>query len=257
MKNIFRVMFACMALGIVISSGGAVGLFAMEPYPSASMQIKSLTLNVMPGVVPTISERVSVENPGRDSRFLASTSSNTSATLDYNLPKPQVPTPMALDLAQTFEEELYWDHEKFGPQKGVASLYGRIFRHHSTTSGELYDGKIATAAHKKLPFGTQVKVTNMDPGPDYGKSVVVRINDRGPFVRGRIIDLSRSAAKKIGLTIGKGISKVKLELLKPRARVASNNRWIPTSNVVCSANGELTATRNINKEKVNYEKSDD
>ncbi len=78
-----------------------------------------------------------------------------------------------------------------------------------TASGERFDKTAMTAAHRTLPFGTRVKVTRADTG----KSVVVRINDRGPFTKGRIIDLSEKAAKELRMT-GRGTAPVKLEVLQ-------------------------------------------
>lgn len=78
---------------------------------------------------------------------------------------------------------------------GVASWYGERFHGRRTASGEAFNMNEFTAAHKTLPFGTQVRVRNLDNGQE----VVVRINDRGPFTRGRVIDLSRAAASAIGL----------------------------------------------------------
>jgi rare lipoprotein A len=80
-------------------------------------------------------------------------------------------------------------------EKGLASWYGEPYHGRRTASGEIYDMHEMTAAHRTLPFGTVVKVERRDTGVD----VKVRVNDRGPFVRGRIIDLSWAAAKKIGL----------------------------------------------------------
>ncbi|WP_456479637.1 septal ring lytic transglycosylase RlpA family protein [Nautilia sp.] len=80
-------------------------------------------------------------------------------------------------------------------QRGIASWYGPNFHGKYTSNGEIYNMYAYTAAHKTLPMNTKVKVTNLKNG----KSVIVRINDRGPFVRGRIIDLSYAAGKKIGL----------------------------------------------------------
>jgi len=88
-------------------------------------------------------------------------------------------------------------------QTGIASYYGGKFIGRPTASGEIFDATKLTAAHKTLPFGTIVKVTNLS---NY-KSVIVRINDRGPFVAGRIIDLSEAAAKKIAM-IQAGVQKV-------------------------------------------------
>jgi rare lipoprotein A len=91
---------------------------------------------------------------------------------------------------------------------GVASYYGAKFQGRRTASGEIYNAEELTAAHRTLPFGTQLKVTNLRNK----KSVVVQINDRGPHVRGRIIDLSKAAARKIGI-MRTGTARVKLEVL--------------------------------------------
>lgn len=92
--------------------------------------------------------------------------------------------------------------------EGIASYYGSELHGSKTASGVPFDMYALTAAHKTLPFGTKVKVTYLATG----KSVVVEINDRGPFIPGRIIDLSAAAAKQIGL-YADGIGKVKLEVL--------------------------------------------
>ncbi len=89
---------------------------------------------------------------------------------------------------------------------GFASWYGGKFQGRQTANGERFDTKKLTAAHKTLPFGTFVRVTNLENN----LSVEVRINDRGPFIEGRIIDLSRAAADVIGMA-GKGIALVKVE----------------------------------------------
>ena len=78
-------------------------------------------------------------------------------------------------------------------QSGMASWYGDRFAGRPTASGEIFNPNAMTAAHRTLPFGSRVTVTYQ------GRSVNVRINDRGPFIRGRIIDLSRGAAERIGL----------------------------------------------------------
>ncbi len=91
---------------------------------------------------------------------------------------------------------------------GVASYYGRRFHGRTTASGEAFDMNAYTAAHKTLPFGSMVRVTN----PRNGRSVVVRVNDRGPYVRGREIDLSRAAAEELGI-VRAGHGEVELELL--------------------------------------------
>jgi hypothetical protein len=92
--------------------------------------------------------------------------------------------------------------------EGIASWYGPGFEGRLTANGEVFDSSLLTAAHQTLPFDTLVRVTNLNNG----LAVVVRINDRGPFVGGRIIDLSRAAAERIDM-IGSGIAPVRLELL--------------------------------------------
>lgn len=91
---------------------------------------------------------------------------------------------------------------------GVASYYGRRFAGRPTASGEIFDPTQMTAAHRTLPFGSMVRVTN----PENGRSVVVRINDRGPFHGGRTIDVSRAAADELGL-VRRGHGTVELVLL--------------------------------------------
>lgn len=91
---------------------------------------------------------------------------------------------------------------------GQASYYGQPHAGRATASGELFDPSEMTAAHRTIPFGTRVRVTNQENG----KSVEVRINDRGPFVPGRIIDVSRAAAEALGF-VGAGTACVRLEVL--------------------------------------------
>lgn len=94
-------------------------------------------------------------------------------------------------------------------ESGKASFYAMKFQSRKTANGERFDQQASTAAHKKLPFGTKVKVTNIKNG----KSVIVRINDRGPFTADRIIDLSRSAFKRIG-HLDKGILDVRIKVIQ-------------------------------------------
>lgn len=92
---------------------------------------------------------------------------------------------------------------------GIASWYGPGFDGNLTSNGEVYDMNGISAAHKTLPFGTIVRVVEFSTG----KSIIVRINDRGPFIEGRIIDLSKGAARKLGI-IDKGITKVGLRIIR-------------------------------------------
>lgn len=89
---------------------------------------------------------------------------------------------------------------------GVASFYSEGER---TASGEKFDAHELTAAHPTLPFGTKLRVTNVATG----RSVTVRVNDRGPFVPGRVVDVSYSAAQSLGM-VGKGIANVKLDVVQ-------------------------------------------
>jgi len=93
--------------------------------------------------------------------------------------------------------------------QGVASYYADEFDGRSTSNGEVYDMEAMTAAHKTLPFNTRVRVTNLENG----EAAEVRINDRGPFKEGRIIDLSLAAARELGL-IARGTARVSLEVLE-------------------------------------------
>ena len=92
--------------------------------------------------------------------------------------------------------------------QGVASWYGPGFHGRTTANGERYNQNALTAAHRSLPFGTKIKVTNMKNG----RSVIVRINDRGPYIGGRIVDLSAAAAQVIGMK-SSGVAPVKLQVL--------------------------------------------
>ncbi len=91
---------------------------------------------------------------------------------------------------------------------GVASWYGAKFHGRTTASGEPYDMNAMTAAHPSLPFGTKVRVTNLENG----RSVVLRINDRGPFAKRRIIDVSRHAAEHLGF-LGTGLARVRVQVI--------------------------------------------
>ncbi|WP_085685701.1 MULTISPECIES: septal ring lytic transglycosylase RlpA family protein [unclassified Pseudomonas] len=93
-------------------------------------------------------------------------------------------------------------------QTGVASYYGAKHHGKRTASGEAFNQNSLTAAHRQLPFGTRVKVTNLKND----ESVVVRINDRGPHTRGRLIDVSRAAAEQLGM-LRSGTARVRIQAL--------------------------------------------
>lgn len=102
--------------------------------------------------------------------------------------------------------------------EGIASWYGPDFHSKKTSNGEIYNMYDMTAAHKTLPMNTVVKVNNLENG----KSIIVRINDRGPFVKGRIIDLSNKAAHEIDM-VRKGTSKVKITVLGYNGEIENSN----------------------------------
>ena len=93
-------------------------------------------------------------------------------------------------------------------ETGLASFYGNEYQSRKTSNGEFFDQSKPTAAHRTLPFGTRLKVTNSQNG----KSVVVRVNDRGPFAKGRVIDLSSSAFRNIA-NLNAGVVPVKIEVI--------------------------------------------
>jgi rare lipoprotein A len=118
-------------------------------------------------------------------------------------PVPQAPAPQTQEAAPAGKPAT--------TQIGTASWYGPGFHGRETASGETFNQHALTAAHRTLPLGTEAKVTNLETG----QSVHVTINDRGPYVQGRHLDLSQAAAKQIGLT-RRGVAKVKIEAKPPR-----------------------------------------
>jgi rare lipoprotein A len=101
-------------------------------------------------------------------------------------------------------------------QKGLASVYSDHLNGQKTASGERYDSRGLTAAHRTLPLGAEIRVTNLANG----RSVQVRINDRGPHVQGRIVDLSSGAAAALGMRTG--VARVRLEILSQPAEVRTD-----------------------------------
>ncbi|NLH82697.1 MAG: septal ring lytic transglycosylase RlpA family protein [Phyllobacteriaceae bacterium] len=122
--------------------------------------------------------------------------------------------------------------------EGIASFYGRSEHGGPTASGERFDMHALTAAHRTAPLGSHMRVTNLKNG----QSVVVRINDRGPFVRGRIIDLSRAAAERLGF-IGSGLTRVSLESVEAGAAEPATTASVPAATRTASAAKPETAKK--------------
>jgi rare lipoprotein A len=112
------------------------------------------------------------------------------------------------------------DNKPVEVETGIASWYGAPYHNRRGSNGEVYDMNAMTAAHRTLPLGSIVRVTNLDSR----KSAMVRITDRGPFIEGRIIDLSQAAAKQIGL-VQKGTGRVRVEVLTTPQPIESGGRW--------------------------------
>ena len=181
---------AWMMTAALLSTAPGCSTISDAPYPSVS------TSTVLPA--QSLSENPPADEPQID---ISSPESPPAAIAPLSPEKqetslaPTLPTSAPSTMIET----------------GLASWYGA--RHHGkrTASGEIFDQNKFTAAHRTLPWGSIVKVTHLDNG----KSVEVRINDRGPFKKGRIIDLSRAAARALGM-VTSGVSPVLMELLSPR-----------------------------------------
>jgi rare lipoprotein A len=163
----------------------------------------------------SLSDNPPVDEPQTDISSLKSPSSAIiprSPETQEASPPPTRPTPTPSTIIET----------------GLASWYGAKHQGKRTASGEIFDQNKFTAAHRTLPWGSILMVTNLDNG----KSVEVRINDRGPFTKGRVIDLSRAAARALGM-VKSGVSPVRIELLSPReitSDLVLQNRQPPSGN---------------------------
>ncbi len=131
------------------------------------------------------------------------------------VPRPEVKSPSGNPESYEVDGKRYrvLDTSAGYRERGIASWYGEKFHGRLTSSGVPYDMYRMTAAHKTLPLPTYVRVTNLENG----RSVVLRVNDRGPLIEGRIIDVSFVAAQKLGL-VGTGTARVEVEALHPPAR---------------------------------------
>ncbi|EGJ34779.1 rare lipoprotein A [Moorena producens 3L] len=185
-------------------SNQQVQMFDFAKFPDKFRTLPSLTL---PG-----SELITTEEIPKSEEKRASANSNLqgnailiglASPLKKSTASPQTWQPLKVPtIARRSRRRVRWS------VRGIASWYGSGFHGRRTASGERFNQYALTAAHRTLRFGTRVKVTNLRNG----RSVIVRINDRGPYVRGRIIDLSRGAARIIGL-VRSGTGSVRIEIL--------------------------------------------
>jgi rare lipoprotein A len=143
---------------------------------------------------------------------------NVGAAPVPNHHQPQSTTPNELTVASAPQPRSGKKNRTKPYQVGEASWYGKQFHGRTTASGEDFDMFELTAAHRRLPLGTYVKVTNLRNG----KWVIVRVNDRGPYVGDRIMDLSYSAARM--LNFHSGVERVRLDLVQP-SNIAANQTF--------------------------------
>jgi rare lipoprotein A len=138
---------------------------------------------------------------------------NLAATIVKDTTQPNPPPSGSYKVGEPYQVNGIWYYPAEDPyydQTGIASWYGEPFDGQKTANGEIYDMNDLTAAHKTLPMPVYVRVTNLENG----RSLVLRINDRGPFVSGRIIDVSRRAAQLLGFD-KKGTAKVRVQVVDP------------------------------------------
>ncbi len=158
----------------------------------------------------------------------ASTTPHSQPKIISDLPKPEgnVDHSGADDESSTAEEEARLadtippDAKPLEVETGIASWYGAPYHNRRGSNGEIYDMHAMTAAHRTLPLGSIVRVTNIKTG----STALVRITDRGPFISGRILDLSKAAAKKLDVYRA-GLAKVRIEVLQSPAPIASGGKW--------------------------------
>ncbi len=169
----------------------------------------------------------------------------------------RISKPPSSKVQATATESYMVNGEKYYPlpdstgfvETGKASWYGEKFHGRSTSNGETYDMHKISAAHKTLPFGTYVKVTNLNNN----KHIIVRVNDRGPFVKGRIIDLSYSAAKELDM-IGPGVVPVKIIALGKEIKKDVNEKGkLPALETKDLKTGEFTVQVGAFKDKINVD----
>jgi rare lipoprotein A len=188
---VHRIMFLILLLSILLASSCSHPKQAQVEVPP-------------PPVTPTEAPEPSVSQPGRNSPSAnrATVAENSTAAAD--IPEPVV-TPATKPLVT---------------ETGLASWYGPPYHNRVGSNGEVYNMNAMTAAHRTFPLGSVVRVTNVKTG----HSALVRITDRGPFIPGRIVDLSLAAARKVDV-YQPGVAQVKVELLEAPSAIDSGGKW--------------------------------
>lgn len=146
--------------------------------------------------------------------------SHRPATVAVPPAPPPATKPGPTVTANSPELEIPADTKPLLVETGIASWYGAPYHNRRASNGEVYDMHAMTAAHRTLPLGSIVRVTNLESK----QSAIVRITDRGPFIEGRIVDLSEAAAEKVGM-LQKGTVQVELEVLKTPVPLSNGGRW--------------------------------
>jgi rare lipoprotein A len=165
-----------------------------------AITLQSAFVAALLGLAPLGASSAAVTDPGTGALDAAAAIEAVPLEPSTEVTAPDVAEPAPQDAPSAPQETLLG--------RGSASYYAAKFHGRRTANGETFNNRAMTAAHRTLPFGTRVRVTN----PSSGASVVVRINDRGPFTKGRMIDVSRAAAEQLGL-IARGHATVELALI--------------------------------------------
>lgn len=192
-KNYAHTKARPIAYGSYAYQGNVYGNYTTRAYPYARPHLKMPRLK-QPAVAPKSNQSVMISSYTSKPRLMSTMKPYWMGFRRYS--------PLAVGLGTTMN--------------GVSSWYGPNFHGKETSSGERYNMHALTAAHKTWPMDTMVRVDNLTNG----KSVVVRINDRGPFVRGRVVDCSYAAGKAIGLDKS-GVAKVRLTVVGFAGRVSA------------------------------------
>ena len=150
----------------------------------------------------------------------ASTNEEPAVTGANIPPTPGTAAPKAREDSELAEPSLPADSRPIVTETGLASWYGPPYHNRRGSNGEIYNMHAMTAAHRTFPLGSIVRVTNMKTGA----TALVRITDRGPFIPGRILDLSLAAARKVGVW-QPGVAEVKVELMETPAPVNAGGKW--------------------------------